>query len=426
VWEELVMTKNKLILLLVLISTIVSAQVDDFETAWNDFISSHQELLLFAESEYPEQVALLDLRSANTLLSQSEMQSMQVAGISTSKLLLMTEKVRSLIPKLKQHSINKATAIDADVSISACQGWTDEAVYGLSITNDILGAVLAGMTWSCEQTVGGFNSALACFWPEVSVQVFAAITEIGDFCISDISRGVLIATDETNRSIVEHLNTLLDEDMNTRASTALVNELATDVIETRQKIDDYFPTYFPAIRLRQDSTALEADDQAVSLLELLSRHQSLQQQQIILNARLVDIDERAADSHLGAEEIRVDTQQILQQISGLNSQLQSQNNYTADKVRILNHDHMVMTLIQTDGGKVIDYRLPAFQGGQLESVRELVQASIIMAQNAGFNISTSQVLFNLGDGAYNLTDYNKAYSNYAKAYLAITKNGEEK
>ncbi len=412
------MNKWLIILAALLWSVPSTAQGADLDAAWNAFHRAQTALLEVLQNQYPEQVNTTHLLQMTAVLNAADRDVLLRAGLDAPTLQQLSRRIDQLTAELQQ--FGKAEIHNPDVSIGACGVWTDDALYALSVINDILGGVLAAIQWACEETVGGFNSVNACVYPEMAVQAFAGATETGDFCIKDIAHGVSVAIYDTNKSIAEQMNDLFDEPLGSRARAADMNALILELEDIQAQLDFYFPRYLPAIQQRQAAAEAELTAQNTQLLDAQTRQHTLQQQQIVLNARLQDINQRLADTRQGAVDARNRNQALLQRVGQIRDSLNAINQLNDEASDELHRMHTVLTLLQTDGGAVLKLQLPAHLGGELEQVRELVLQHLLMAQTAGFNTAAAQSLINQGDGAFNQGKYRQAYQLYAEGYRAIT------
>jgi len=305
-------------------------------------------------------------------------------------------------------------------AIGACGPWDHTATYGMSISMGIAANVLAAVNWACEETIGGFNSALACAVPNGVYQGFASLVEVGSFCNESNEHDDQVELSEEVREVGRYVGQELDEELGSRAS-AVQGQQAQEASDTIQStLDAYFPVYFPLIEQRQGHQADQVAGQSQQLTDLRTRLANLQQEQRLLLARLEDINRRAADIQQENSEIRTDTQASLGELNGAGAQIHQLDMNLDARLVDVRQIRLAMQLSDLSSGRDFDNALPIFQGGRLERVREMVYQSLLMAQAAGFAVTDALARFAVGDASYNQGDFRQAYTHYAAAYQLIT------
>ncbi len=309
---------------------------------------------------------------------------------------------------------------ESNRSIATCGAWNHSATYGMSIAQGVAGNVLAAVNWLCEETIGGFNTALACAVPNGVYQGFASLVEVGSFCNEANEHDDQVELSHNIRTIGGYVGEQLDEELGSRATVTQGQDAQQDTDSIQSTLDSYFPLYFPIIEQRQEQQADQADVQNQQLTDVQSRLLALQQKQIVLLARLEDTNRRGADAQQEHTEIRNDTQQLLPGLDSASGQVQQLNLNLDARLLKIRHLNLARQLAGLTSGRDFSNALPVFQGGQLERVREMVNESLNMAQAAGFDVSASLGHFAQGDQAYNQNNYSQAYAEYAAAYQLIT------
>ncbi len=341
-------------------------------------------------------------------------------GMAGSQSRVTTWILDSLNIDQEIQALAKSDFPEAGRSIATCGAWNHSATYGMSIVQGVAGNVLAAINWVCEQSTGGFNTALLCAVPNAEYQGFASLVEVGSFCNEANEHDEQVELSHNIRTIGGYVGEQLDEELGSRATVVQGQDAQQDTETIQSTLNAYFPVYFPAIEQRQEQQADQADVQNQHLTDVQSRLSALQQKQIVLLARLEDTNRRGADAQQQHTEIRNDTQQILPGLDSASGQVQQLNlNLDARLVKI-RHLNLARQLAGLTSGRDFSHALPVFQGGQLERVREMVNESITMARAAGFDVSASVGRFAQGDQAYNQNHYSQAYADYAAAYQLIT------
>jgi uncharacterized coiled-coil protein SlyX len=305
-------------------------------------------------------------------------------------------------------------------SIGSCGLWNHDATYGMSITLGLLGNVLAAVSWACEETVGGFNGALACAVPNGAYQAFASLVEVGSFCNESNEHDDQLEVFNKTHAIGQYVGDKLDDELASRATVEQGQQAEDKTGAIQSTLDDYFPVYFPLIEQRQAEQADQVNQQDQQLTDIQTRLADLQDQQRLLLARLQDINQRAADIQQENTETRDDTQSIRQGLQAAQGQVQGLDMNLDARVLDNRQLFLAMQLVDLTTGRDINNALPLFQGGRLERVREMVNHALAMAQAAGFDVTAAQARFAQGDTAYNQQQYNTAYHHYAAAYQLIT------
>jgi len=349
--------------------------------------------------------------------SETSFNSLQQNGLNEAKL-------RSINDRLEQSMsfLNSISTLQKDIEIepieirpSDCSSSSYEAVYGLKITKTIAEEVLSLAKWECREEAFGENAALACLAAEETVQLAEAVVETQSVCLSAQGNAKADALLETIHNVTEHLNENLSVAVSTLASTDQVDIVINNSTEINQILDNTLPIQLPYIQNALDNLlqTMSANDQKI--LDLQTRTTDLIQRQQLNEAESIDIDQRLADIDLLLSEIRNDTQLMQQNILLLDNLLQQQPNLNQ-----LDIGHMSWVMSLELGQNIVDFQIPIIYGGRLEHIRELVSQSIIKASEAGIKTTTGEVYFQQGDVSYNSSDYQNAYTFYAKAFRSLS------
>lgn len=311
---------------------------------------------------------------------------------------------------------------EPEVTISQCANVSStEALVTLG-TVFVAEEIITALTWPCLETVLGENDASACTAFEVITEALKITYQITEACLQEQRDAYLDTIIDTEENIADHLNSFIDATTSSRASQDSMDDLQSDVTDSL--------TLLGTLQTSLDSDLTGLDDELDEVLddlnELLDDAISLASVaddiQFRVQENQVDVEDaqtRAADAQETAEEIRTDTQSIITSVSTLQVSLSELENSVSNSLAQAGKAALVAALANPES-QIIRFQLPQTSGGELESVRELVIATILAFDSVGAKTTDAQNLLTQGDQAYNQQAYLTAYNFFAQAYQALT------
>ncbi len=315
-------------------------------------------------------------------------------------------------------------AIVPGTDFRPCQNIPSELGFSLITAWGIVAEVLAGMKWSCVQTIAGENAAELCSPANIATDAAKFSSLAVDFCLQEQRDAYLQAILDTETNIADYLNEYIDTTVASRATQDSVDILQGDVDDVNAKLSvvqsslnsDFTGTENSLNNVISDLDVLTADLTSLTAIVDDIRFRSQVNQVDIEDAQL-----RAADAQQQATEIREDTQVMIASLSTFQSSLDDISNSIQSGLTQQTQAALSDALADPDSN-IIRFKAPASVGGELEQAREVVIRAIVAFNNIGAKTTTAQSLLAQGDAAYNQQNYLAAYDLFSQAYQALTAN----